>query len=189
MKIGRKKTDYTGRRSGMLEAIKYSRTADKGNRKETLWLFKCDCGKEKEICPHYVFNRKKSSIRSCGCSTKKFMSKIKIEEPGVAARNGLYATYRRSCAGYRDIPFELTKEQFFTLTQQNCYYCNKPPSQIKKSKVSFYVYNGVDRVDNTKGYTIDNVVSSCGPCNSLKSGVTLEMAKKIIEFIEKKKNV
>lgn len=47
-----------------------------------------------------------------------------------------------------------------------------PPSQSCLSKNpqcnGDYVYNGIDRVDNTKGYTIDNVVPCCGICNMAK---------------------
>lgn len=38
--------------------------------------------------------------------------------------------------------------------------------------------NGIDRVDNTKGYHIDNCVSCCSHCNSAKMGRSLE------EFID-----
>ena len=41
-----------------------------------------------------------------------------------------------------------------------------------------YTYNGIDRVDNTRGYTLDNVVPCCFKCNRAKDTMTKE------EFLE-----
>ena len=41
-----------------------------------------------------------------------------------------------------------------------------------------FVYNGLDRVDNEKGYTIDNVVPCCKHCNYAKRNRSVE------EFID-----
>ena len=35
-------------------------------------------------------------------------------------------------------------------------------------------YNGIDRIDSTKGYFNDNVVSCCKVCNRAKSNLSLE---------------
>ncbi len=55
--------DKTGQKFGMLEAIKY--VGRKNNR--SIWLFRCDCGKEKEL----VFtNVSIGTVVSCGCYKK-----------------------------------------------------------------------------------------------------------------------
>lgn len=78
--------------------------------------------------------------------------------------------------------WELTKEQFRELTKSPCYYTGKLPSQVSKSAATgrrrkrgidplpggIYIYNGVDRVDNSKGYTIDNCVPCCKEANQMK---------------------
>lgn len=33
---------------------------------------------------------------------------------------------------------------------------------------------GVDRINNDKGYTIDNVVTCCGDCNYMKRAMSVE---------------
>jgi len=68
----------------------------------------------------------------------------------------------------------LSKEQFRKLTQQNCFYCDiKPHSSSNHKKCNGkFIYNGIDRVDNTKGYTIDNCVTCCGTCNWMKRTYT-----------------
>lgn len=72
---------------------------------------------------------------------------------------GRFTTYKGS-ARNKGLPFELTLEDHFTpgapntFWQKPCTYCNDKIETI-----------GLDRIDNDKGYTIDNVVSCCGDCN------------------------
>lgn len=49
---------------------------------------------------------------------------------------------------------------FFDLVSDGCFYCGNLPSEDK--------LNGVDRVDNTKGYVVGNVVTACAFCNTWK---------------------
>lgn len=188
-----KTNKWEGKRNGMLTALTSLGTAksDSG-RTYSIWLFKCDCGNEKILCPHDVFKkRKKESVKgtlSCGCITKQLMSENKRKPDGEAALNNLYASYKLNCAEGRGHVFELTLKEFKEITSSNCFYCNKQPSQKKNSKISFYMYNGIDRVNNNLGYTTDNCVAACKDCNSLKSGVTVEIAKKMLEFLGVIKN-
>lgn len=172
--------DWTGHKFGLLTVIKFIKYERK-TRPIYKWLCKCICGKEKELD---INDLKKGSTNSCGCYRKKFQSDIKRKPDGIAAFNNLFYSYKSHCAKNRNYKFELTEEQFQILTKQNCYYCNKKPSQIKKSLLSFYVYNGIDRVDNSKGYIKNNVVACCKECNSKKSGITKEMIIKLYNFFE-----
>jgi 5-methylcytosine-specific restriction endonuclease McrA len=76
-------------------------------------------------------------------------------------------TYIHS-ADKRGYEFLLTENQFKEITQKNCYYCGIKPLNKMKTSNDEYVYNGVDRVNNTKGYILDNVVSCCETCNKAK---------------------
>lgn len=60
----------------------------------------------------------------------------------------------------RDISFYLTFEQFNTLIQKPCHYC----THFIETEA-----NGIDRVNNSLGYTVDNCVSCCWHCNRMKS--------------------
>lgn len=85
----------------------------------------------------------------------------------------------------RDLPFELTFEQFYEMSQQNCYYCNEGPSnyrQAPKEHATPFIYNGIDRVDSRLGYIQSNVVTSCWVCNSSKKTDSLE---DFLSWIEK----
>lgn len=67
--------------------------------------------------------------------------------------------------------FELNREEFTKLIEGKCYYCGDPPqTEVKplNGKDKSYFYNGIDRVDNFKGYSKENVVSCCKDCNFMK---------------------
>lgn len=67
-----------------------------------------------------------------------------------------YSDYKCG-ASKRNLPFELTLEEFKTFWQADCSYCGDPIATI-----------GLDRVDSSKGYSLDNVVSCCAKCNFMK---------------------
>lgn len=77
-----------------------------------------------------------------------------------------YKSYLKG-AKARNIQFLLSVEVFIELLKNNCFYCNET-SLI-----------GIDRVDSSKGYTLENCVPCCSICNIMKSNRTLE------EFLEK----
>lgn len=55
-----KRKDYTGQKFGYLEAVRFVRRLGKSS----CWLFRCDCGSEKEIRLHAVVC---GQTKSCGC--------------------------------------------------------------------------------------------------------------------------
>lgn len=66
----------------------------------------------------------------------------------------------------------LTVEQFGEIVSKNCVYCNSPPPL--RSYVGREMYaNGVDRVNSSLGYTVDNCVPCCMRCNYMKSDMNL----------------
>ena len=75
-------------------------------------------------------------------------------------------------ASKRNIDYSLTHEQFMSLWQKPCHYCGDDIRTI-----------GIDRVDNDKGYKIDNVVSCCNPCNMMKRNSPYN------EFVERCKRI
>lgn len=69
-----------------------------------------------------------------------------------------YNEYQRG-ATKRSLEFTLTFPIFQQLVQDKCYYCHhKIDSEV----------NGIDRIDNSKGYTPDNCVTCCEMCNIMK---------------------
>ena len=83
------------------------------------------------------------------------------------------AVYRK----YNDS--DLTINELYFLSQQNCFYCNSKPSNkisVGRSKSNRikneFIYNGLDRIDNTINHSKSNVVPCCRQCNYAKSDST-----------------
>lgn len=95
-------------------------------------------------------------------------SKLYKYMSGPAPRFKLYRRHAKS----RNLSFDLSREQFDSFWNIPCAYCG---SDIKTI--------GLDRVDNAKGYSIDNVVACCHPCNVAKGKMStaefLEHVRKI----------
>ena len=75
----------------------------------------------------------------------------------------------KSNAKSRNLDFKLSYEEFKVLLLKNCYYCDD-------------VSQGVDRINNNQGYTVENSVSCCTTCNFMKNTHTLG---NFIQHIEK----
>lgn len=157
--------DISGQRFGKLLAIKVV------SRTPILWECRCDCGNL-----HTTSRTNLYKAKSCGCShieQAKKMGKNKRKTSGYSARNKLMRKYEAQ-ARYRNLEWELSIEQFNEITKQNCFYCNREPFQVVRLKGcnGEYVYNGIDRVDNRRGYIIENCVPCCGICNKAKMSMT-----------------
>ncbi len=69
----------------------------------------------------------------------------------------------------RNLDWKITDEQAHYIMQRDCDYCGCEPKQgINRIAIYGYAYNGLDRVNNKKGYTISNLIPCCGICNSAK---------------------
>lgn len=72
--------------------------------------------------------------------------------------------------------FDINIEQFKILISQPCHWCKVPDSNELRL--------GLDRINNELGYSIDNVVPSCGPCNNTRSNkITFEEFPIIIKAL------
>lgn len=80
-------------------------------------------------------------------------------------------THFRSNAKGRNIPFELTREQVLKLCESPCFYCKKERCL------------GIDRIDNSKGYTNENCIPCCGCCNRMKMDLEFNFFLSQIEKI------
>jgi hypothetical protein len=151
--------ELTGQVFGQLTVLRRAEKTSKGHLR---WVCLCACGRECE-----VIGRTLRSGETKGCPT------CRLLPAGEAARNSLYATYRAQ-AQARNYVFELTIGQFSALTRQPCIYCGIEPLQTHKPSdcATAYIYNGIDRKDNTAGYEGSNCVPCCGVCNKMKGALS-----------------
>jgi hypothetical protein len=149
--------DLVGKRFGRLLVI--SRTKSKKNR--TRWVCQCDCGRTRIATGKYL---RQGKTQSCGCIKREQLSL----PPSEASRNHLMGLYMAG-AERRSLVFKITLEDFIRLTSGNCYYCRMIPSSWHRTTATTgYLYNGIDRRDNSRGYELDNCVSCCTICNRMK---------------------
>ena len=139
----------------------------------------CKCGNTIQVSVSRLASGK---AKSCGCLSKAVLeSDISKYEAGFRA---VLRVYNYS-AKERGLEFGLDRETFEHLTTSNCTYCGIEPLQFQ-TRFSEFKYNGIDRVDNTKGYILENCVSCCKLCNRMKDVLSVEDFKshinKIITF-------
>jgi hypothetical protein len=105
-----------------------------------------------------------------------------------AARNLVWRNYKAS-AEFRSLEFSLTPKQFDKLIVGCCFYCGEEPQYEAVSFAgNIFKYNGIDRVDSSKGYFKKNCVPCCRICNLMKRATPLhefiEQIRKIAEYTE-----
>lgn len=172
--------DLTGQKFGRLTVIK---RMPNNNRRNSMWLCRCDCGTEKVIIGSYL---RIGQTKSCGCLQKELVgNRFRGVSPvtklplGVSSMRQTINHYKKN-AKKRGLSFELTEKEFLEITQKECFYCGVKPGNItsrgSRNNGSF-TYNGIDRVENNKGYTIDNIVPCCRTCNIAKRNLTLQEFK------------
>ena len=156
----RLKRDEAGNRYGRLTVLEY---AGHGH-----WLCQCDCGSKTTVSGKSL---RRGATRSCGCLAREIREMRTLPE-GEAALNALIYRYKHD-ARRRGISWELAKEQCRGVFSRPCHYCGLEPAQIKTSKNGVFLYNGIDRFDNTLGYTKENCVACCWYCNQAKSDMSI----------------
>jgi hypothetical protein len=154
-------------------------------------LCQCDCGTIKLIIKNKV---KSGKIKSCGCFNQE-MRKSRIKKMTQARQK--YSPKEASAIKIwkdRYSDGDLSFEQFKSLSILNCYYCNSEPNskfnesyydqrRSKDAKESgFFIYNGLDRIDQSEPHHSNNVVPCCKQCNMCKRNMSQD---EFIKFIEK----
>jgi len=66
----------------------------------------------------------------------------------------------------KNLDFEISEDDYYYIIMEKCYICGK------KSETEHI--NGIDRINNDKGYILDNVEACCAQCNYMKNKFTLQ---------------
>jgi hypothetical protein len=150
-----------------------------------MWKCKCDCGNITIVDATHL---KDGHTKSCNCLNREIVSK----PFGEAAFNEIVYTYKKmSEKGDRE--FSLSEDEFRELISSDCFYCGKKPSlqhhHAKRRVNGNLKYNGIDRIDNSKGYVQGNVRTCCNQCNLAKRNYTEKEFKMLITAIYKHLNL
>jgi len=117
--------------------------------------------------------------KSCGCQQSALSSKKRLKPDMLRAKRHIFnickGRSRRNHHNQFNIPFD----DFVKMILSPCHYCGEvgsnsysdPESQANRMKlgvVKNFRYNGLDRLDNSLDYTIENSVTCCKVCNQAK---------------------
>lgn len=163
--------DLSGERFGRL--VVGARAPNKHGR--TAWNCLCDCGTGRVVTSRPLIDGR---TKSCGClrveSSRRGATKLiaegrgpvpfQYEDPEQGPINHAIHIYENN-AQKRELEWALSDEECRRLFSDPCAYCGAKGSN--KGRKGF-MYNGIDRVDNTRGYEEGNVVPCCKPCNKAK---------------------
>jgi hypothetical protein len=182
-----------------------SKLKKKGER-YTIYLCICECGNEHEVAGYSL---RSGSIKSCGCLNVDRTKETRRIDIGESSFHFLETNYKSGAKNKpTPVPYCLTFEQFKMLVTSNCHYCGAEPRKWNRyykrdgerkgistsdewADQQWILINGIDRVDNSKGYIIENCVSCCSLCNAMKKDNTkdvfLDHVEKIASY-QKNKN-
>lgn len=173
----RTKQDLVGGNYTNLVVLKLVGYIPEGNRKIQVYECQCSCGNN---CLVRKKDLKSGRQKSCGClkvETTRKIGKNNLLSEHKSSKNTLYNSYYQR-ARIKGLVFKINKEQFIHLTSKVCHYCGVNPykdaANFNKDIKSHYFYNGLDRVDNTKGYEENNIVTCCEICNKAKRDLSQE---------------
>ena len=107
------------------------------------------------------------------CARQESYQRNRRAEPQHLTPKDKWRGYRNG-ARQQDLAWGLTWEQFMGLWQLPCHYCGSEILTI-----------GLDRVDNDRGYLIENVVPCCPACHRMKRGVSTRSWLRQIRRIER----
>ena len=119
---------------------------------------KCQCGKLKT----------RGSVHCMGCYSLRLST-------GESAFNAVWNDYIQQ-SRRRNLKWYFIKRDARKLFESPCFYCGASPNTVKtipKGQGSF-VFNGIDRVDNSLGYTPENCVACWRVCNFMKQDMSVE---------------
>ncbi|MBI4137555.1 hypothetical protein HY469_05840 [Candidatus Roizmanbacteria bacterium] len=130
---------------------------------------KCICGTIKRVQQSHL---RAGSIKSCGCLLREMLPSTKY----LPSIHFVIKNYKRG-AKSRGLMWDLTDENVQKIVESCCYYCGDEPSKSTippdRKVLVCYTCNGIDRVDSSRGYTLDNVVPCCTRCNYAKRSLPI----------------
>jgi len=152
----RRVNDIMGKTFDQFTVIERDNTRSKSG--EVLWLLRCACGEQCKATSSELNRGRRGFCGTCRDSTS-------IKSP----LKSLYNNYKKG-AEKRGLSFSLSIEDVQSMISRNCQYCNTPPMQVFKKKGSRkgMTYNGIDRIDKTRGYEMGNCCPCCKFCNYAK---------------------
>ncbi len=165
--------DISGKRLGKWTVLR--KTTPRIHPKRIYWDCVCDCGTQIAVCGGSL-----NSGKSQACGTPQCYG-----PPGAQGMKTAIRYYVKA-AKDRGYAWTLSDDEARPLLLGNCTYCGavpanriglKPRYSAGSNKYHSVLTNGIDRVDNSRGYEPGNCVSCCSKCNYSKHNHSVDAFK------------
>lgn len=163
--------DILGRTFGRWTVIEQ---APNLKRHDSRWVCQCTCGNKSIVGGRNLRDGRSKGCKPCALNAKRGVPlgpsplRLPLSEK---ATNVIFGDYRQG-ARVRGLAFRLSREAFGALITAPCTYCGRPPFDRwvdrRAPDRGVFLHGGVDRKDNTIGYTPENSVACCADCNWAK---------------------
>lgn len=175
-------TDLTGRTFGRWEVVGKGATVGVGRKSRGRWRCKCSCGTESEVDTNNLTAGKSTG---CGCARKESLSKIKPAATHGRSNTSEWSMYRgaRTRAKERGMDFDLKVTDI--VVPDLCPLLSIPLVRGSNGRLNEGSPT-LDRIDNSKGYTKDNVWVISHKANSIKSTATYEEIELVARNLKEK---
>jgi hypothetical protein len=145
------------------------------------YLCHCSCGTLKSVSGHSLYS---GASTSCGCKYALGKSRPRKSTYEDRALTHIISGYKAHAKQRKQV-FDIDRQVFLGLIKKDCFWCGSPPSNRIRGDVVFhingeehkdfiFIYNGLDRINNDIGYTLNNVLPSCYVCNRARNNMTFE---------------
>lgn len=151
---------------------------------QVTWECRCECGGRRLATSQMLLS---GNAKSCGCMNFKLKNHGNRKFDTKTSLLRAKASNYKAQAKARGLSWELSTEEAVSLIGGTCNYCGgKPSSPFNHPSLpqsGSIMINGIDRVDNKRGYVTGNVVPCCTICNTAKGTMSAK------EFISWAKSV
>lgn len=172
--------DISNKKFGKLKAITLARK----NGKHRYWNCVCDCGVKKVVAQTSLIN---SGVKSCGCSKQIKQSANKGWKGCGKISGGRWAGIKWK-AQNRGIAFNVTIEQAWSLFEKQQGKCALTKIDLvfpSKNRLTKEGTASLDRIDSSKGYTLENLQWVHKDINWIKNKLTqqrfIELCKSVAQ--------
>lgn len=169
--------DMTGNKVGYLTVLGPASSKKAHGTFSWFWHVHCSLCNGYSVVSGKLLRR--GTYKSCGCNRtpQRFLG-------GELAIQAIFRSYRNKAAE-RGLTFSLSRKYFVNLISKACFYCGTLPriGKVGLAERDGFASNGVDRLQNDKGYSASNCVPCCTACNKMKQAYPIEIFLERLEII------
>lgn len=196
-----------GEEFGRLVVVEHLKNPETGKRTQDVRV-SCSCGSGERTVKSK--DLRSGNTRSCGCLKKERVQNL--QKNRQSSRSGYernqtlafrrYLKWYKRNADLRELEWHLEENDFRNMTSKPCHYCGTEPKKNDRFAVEYlrrflsrgtkacqktydnkiiYV-NGIDRINSTLPYVLDNCVPCCKDCNL---GKHIKSKEEFLEWVRR----